>query len=169
MGRFLKALGNFIVDITKPSSFVKGDEFETHVREYMFPKKNYDLVQKTHDYKTNKSDFVESSLNPDYKFRDKKTGKEFWVECKFREGVIEKGKIFWCTKNQLKRYKTIHKNLPVFIVLGIGDSASLPDEVILFSVSEVNWTGLYESFLDKHSFYLDKPVFSSFLWKMIKK
>lgn len=121
----------------------------------MFPREEYELIHKTHDYGNNKSDYVESSLLPDLKLRDKKTSREFYVECKFRNGFLNKDdKIDRCNDNQLKRYQKIHRNeIPVFVALGFGNKGLNPEEVCLFSLSQAKWTGLYPSFLDEHVFY----------------
>jgi hypothetical protein len=160
----IKALSN---EFTKPDSFVKGEEFEEYVRKYIFPSSHYDLIHKTHDFHSNNGDYVESSLKPDFKFRDKKNNQEFYVEVKWREGVYYKNKIEWCNDQQLRRYKAIDKNeTRVFIVLGFGDKPVKPHEIILFPVSGCNYNALYDSFLDKYSFHIDNPVFSGYLWKL---
>ena len=163
--RGIKAFKN---ELIKPDSFAKGEEFEEYVRKYIFPMSDYDLVQRTHNYNSNNVDFIESCLNPDFKFRDKKNGKEFYVEAKWRSGVYNKeNKIEWCKEKQLKRYKAIDNNENrVFIVLGFGDKPSKPDEIILFPISGCNFNGLYDSFLNKYIFYVKKPVFSSYLWNL---
>lgn len=154
--------------VIKPNSFIKGEEFENYIRKYLFPKSDYDLVHRTHDYNANNGDYIESSLKPDFKFRDKKNEKGFYVEVKWRMGVYNReNKIEWCNEKQLKRYKAIDKNeSKVFIVLGFGDKPTVPKEIVLFPLSSCNYTGLYDSFLDKYSFYVDKPVFSGYLWKL---
>ncbi len=154
--------------MTKPQSFVKGEAFEKYVRDILFPQSDYILVHKTHDYNSNNGDYVESSLKPDFKFRDKRNGKEFYVEVKWRMGVYNgQNKIEWCNEKQLKRYKAIDKKeSKVFIILGFGDKPAAPKEIILFPMGGCNYTGLYDSFLDRYSFYTGKPVFSDYLWKL---
>lgn len=166
--KFTKGLQAFSNEVNKPSSFEKGEAFENYVREYLFPIQDYDLVHKTHDYHSNNGDYVESSLKPDFKFRDKKTKKEFYVEVKWRKGFYNKQyKVEWCNTQQLRRYKAIDKKEDkVFVVLGFGDKPARPEEIILFPMSSCNYTGLYDSFLDNYSFYVDKPVFSGYLWKL---
>ena len=39
--KFSKGLQAFSNEVTKPSSFVKGEAFEKYVREYMFPIEDY--------------------------------------------------------------------------------------------------------------------------------
>ena len=163
--RGIKALKN---ELTKPDSFVKGEEFEEYVRTYLFPLSDYDLVHKTHDYNSNNEDYVESSLKPDFELRDRKTGEEFFVEAKWRSGRYNReNKIEWSNQKQLRRYKAIDKNEhKVFIVLGFGDTPQRPEEIILFPISGCNYYALFDSFLDKYSFYVDKPVFSEYLWRL---
>jgi len=36
----------------KPESFSKGDEFEDYVRKYLFPSDRYELVHRTHSYRS---------------------------------------------------------------------------------------------------------------------
>ncbi|MFA6618858.1 MAG: hypothetical protein WCT23_07310 [Candidatus Neomarinimicrobiota bacterium] len=161
----IKALTN---ELNKPDSFVKGEEFEEYVRKFIFPISDYDLIHKTHDFNSNNGDYVESSLKPDFKFRDKKSGKEFYVEAKWRSGVYNReNKIEWCNEKQLRRYKAIDKNEnKVYIVLGFGDKPIKPEEIVLFPISSCNYNALFDSFLDKYSFYVNKPVFSEYLWKL---
>ncbi|MFC1951544.1 hypothetical protein ACFLYI_00690 [Chloroflexota bacterium] len=64
-------------EINKPETFVKGDNFEAYIRDYIFVKDKYNMIQRTHDYSTNKNDYVENTKEPDFKFRCIKTGKDF--------------------------------------------------------------------------------------------
>lgn len=158
----------FTNEVNKPNSFIKGEAFEDYVRKYIFPKSDYDLVHRTHDYNSNNGDYVESSLKPDFMFRDKKNGKEFYVEAKWRKGIYNReNKIEWCNDKQLKRYKAIDKNEnKVFVILGFGDKPTYPKEIVIFPMKGCNYNALYDSFLDRYSFYVNKPVFSDYLWKL---
>lgn len=163
-----RVLEKSMEEINKPESYVKGEAFESYVRDILFPKEMYDLIHKTHDFNGNKNDYVETSLLPDLKLRDKKTGKEFYVECKFRNGFLNKeDKIVWCNDKQLERYQRVHKNdAPVFIALGFGDKGSKPTDVCLFSLNQGKWTGLFPSFLDKYALTNEKAILSPYLWKL---
>lgn len=57
--RAIKAVWN---EVNKPETFVKGDEFEEFVRKNIFPTNEYELLAKTHDYTSNKKDFIQSSM-----------------------------------------------------------------------------------------------------------
>ena len=154
-------------EINKPTSFVKGEEFERYVETTMFPREKYQIVRKTQDYNSNKNGYVEDSLKPDFHFRCLETNKEFAIEAKFRNSKYNKhDRITWCNPEQLKRYQAFNKKIRTFIVLGLGDSAKNPEEVFIFPVSATKFTELYDSFLDMYSFYVGKPVFSGYLWKL---
>lgn len=103
--------------INTPESFKMGQEFEDYVQEYLFPNNYYDLLEKTHNYHENSKSYVEASLNPDFKFRDRYTKKEFYVEAKFRTNVYN-NKLVWCNDKQLQRYQSINKQTTVFFITG---------------------------------------------------
>lgn len=154
-------------ELETPESFVKGDEFEKYVREVMFPKDKYELVHKTHSYRDNKGDYIESTLYPDFLFRCKNTNKEFYVEAKYRSGFF-KDKVEWSNNQQFKRYKEVNVKKPVFVCLGLKGTPKYPEYVFIMPISKVKYTGLYESALRDFEFHIDKPVFSNYLWKLIK-
>jgi hypothetical protein len=81
---FTRAFKAAWAEMNKPKTYVTGDEFEQYVRKNLFPKEGYDLVHQTHDYKANKNDFVETSKGPDFRFRSRRSGREFLVEAKYR-------------------------------------------------------------------------------------
>jgi len=84
LGVFARVLKAAWTEMNKPETYVTGDEFEQYVRKYLFPKERYDLVHQTHGYKTNREDFVETSKEPDFRFRSRRSGREFLVEVKYR-------------------------------------------------------------------------------------
>jgi hypothetical protein len=133
-------------EAVKPKTYVKGDEFQDFLRRVVFPAACYDLVGKTHDYSANRRDFIESSMAPDYRFRDGASGREFYVEAKYRSGFYRRG-VDWCQQYQLQRYLEIDMTTPVLIAIGVGGRASLPDHVFLFPVRGVRYTHLFPSFL----------------------
>jgi len=62
-------------EISKPESFRKGEEFEDYIRKHLFTKDKFTILQRTHDYATNKNDYIENTKEPDFKFRAIQTGK----------------------------------------------------------------------------------------------
>jgi len=162
------------LESTKKGGFVKGEDFETYVERYIFPDEHYTLIYRTPNEAMNAERFVESSYYPDFQFRDKKTGKKFWVEVKYRQDSY-KDKIMWAKEAQLKRYKKYDKKLPVFIAIGVGGygKASMPDFFYIIPVKHIKYVGLFESFLKKYEIYNsetkdpDKPIKSEELWKLL--
>ncbi len=144
-------------EINKPETFVKGDNFEAYIRDYLFVKDRYNMIQRTHDYTTNKSDFVENTKEPDFKFRCVKTGKEFFVEAKFRSNYYDNS-IEWCKPFQLKRYKEIDKKSPVFITIGVGNESNSPRQVFFIPVKDIKYTKLFQSFLKDYEVKVDSPI-----------
>ena len=133
-------------EMNKPKSYVKGEEFEQYVRKYLFPKERYDLVHQTHDYNANKNDFVETSKEPDFKFRSRRSGREFLVEVKYRSRLYQ-GAVEWCKPYQFKRYKTIDKAMPVFVAIGLGRIPESPAHVYIVPVKDIRYPRLFPSFL----------------------
>jgi len=114
--RIAKAVFN---ELVKPDSFNKGEEFESFVRSHVYPKSDYTLLHRTHDYTSNKNDYIETTKEPDFKFKSIRNGNKFYAEAKYRSSFYN-NTIEWCKPYQLKRYKEIDKKIPVFIVIGIG-------------------------------------------------
>jgi len=150
-------------DITTPKSFKDGQKFEDYITKYLFKKESYDCLEMTHNYQTNSKFFVKASLKPDFKFRDKKTNKEFYVEAKFRS-TDYKGKVIWCNEQQLKRYQEIHKITPVFLLLGEQGNPNKPNVLSLILLDKAKYTGLFPSYIDKFNIEFEQPVTSKILW-----
>jgi len=153
-------INGIIDDITTPESFKLGERFEKYVRDVLFPESHYILVERTHNYNTNKKDFVEASLKPDFKFRDKKTNKEFYVEAKVRSNTLD-GKIVWCNQKQLDRYNGYNKQKPAFIILDFGETSEF---LSLIPLSKAKYTGLFPSYAKQFQIDYDIPVKSQTLW-----
>jgi hypothetical protein len=143
--------------INKPESFVKGDEFEAYIRTHLFVKDRYDLLQRTHDYTTNKDDYVENTKEPDFKFRSIKTGKEFFVEAKYRSDYYENA-IEWCKPFQLKRYKEIDKKTSVYVTLGVGKESNSPSQIFFIPLKDIKYTKLFRSFLKDYEVSVNLPI-----------
>lgn len=146
------------------TSHQKGDLLENFVDNNLFPESHYVLVHKTHDYFQNSKRFVESSLKPDFGFRCKNTGREFYVEVKLRN-TVKDGKVYWTNTEQLSRYNSINQRVPVFLLLGIGDPAH-PSAVCLLPLHKANYVGLFPSYLDKFRIPVNSFVSPNYLWSL---
>lgn len=114
-----KGIQAMVDEAMTPESFKVGQKFEDYVRDFIFIDRYYDLLERTHDYNRNSKDYVESSLKPDFKFRDRRNKREFYVEAKFRTG-LHKGKIVWCNEKQLQRYNAYNLEVSCLHYLGNG-------------------------------------------------
>ena len=84
MGVLARVLKAAWAEMNKPETYVTGDQFEQYVRKYLFTREGYYLVHQTHDYRTNRDDFVEASKEPDFKFGSRRSDREFLVEVEYR-------------------------------------------------------------------------------------
>ena len=146
-----------------PQSFQKGEAFEQYLRNRIFTKSQYSIVEKTHGFHENNGDYIESTLHPDFKLRDLTNDREFYLEAKFRTNVFDTT-INWCHYRQLLRYRDFNKVLPLFIALGIGRTADDPYNVFILPLHEAGHTDLYLSIVNKFKIGLDAPLSSQLLW-----
>ena len=149
MGAIERALKAAWQELNKPASYVKGDEFERFVRINLFPPINYALLHKNHDYFTSQDFYIESSKEPDFKFKSVRSETEFFVEAKYRSRFYS-GKLEWCKTYQLRRYQVINKIAPIFIVIGVGGHPTAPGQVFLIPMKLIKYTVLFQSFLRKY-------------------
>jgi len=156
MGVFTRAIKAVWNEVNKPETFVKGDEFEEYVRKNIFPPNEYELLAKTHDYISNKKDYVQSSMEPDFKFRSRKKGKVFFVEAKYRSAYFD-GKIE-CKSYQISRYRDINKVTPVYVVVGIGNVPSSPEHIFLMPVKCIKYVQLFRNFLKEYEIRPEQGV-----------
>jgi len=139
----------FVKEISTPESFVSGKGFEDHV-DMMFPKNEWKLIKKTHDYQSNIERFEDKSKEPDFLFQHIRSKRFVNIECKFRSRPF-KDKIEWCKYYQFKRYKEIdNKYRNVYIILGFGGTATNPREIFRIPMSEIKYTALYPNSIRKY-------------------
>lgn len=149
MSTIVRAMKAAWQELKKPASYVKGDEFERFIRINLFPHAGYDLLHKNYDYFTNQYFYIESSKEPDFKFRAQKSGRKFFVEAKYRS-YFYRGRLEWCKTYQLRRYQVINKETPIFIVIGVGGHPLMPKRVFLIPMKDIKYTILFHSFLRKY-------------------
>jgi len=166
MGVFTRVVKAALNEASKPETFVKGDEFEDFVRKHIFPHNDYELLARTHDYTFNKNDFVQSSKDPDFKFMSRRTGNAFFVEAKYRSAYFN-GAIEWCKTYQLTRYEAINKTTPVYVVIGVGNLPSSPEQVFLVPVKRIRYMRLFRSFLKEYEIPRNRCVSAEKLFGLL--
>jgi hypothetical protein len=140
--RILSIIKTVYSETTKPTNFIKGDEFEYFLRKRVYTHPGYELVMKTHSYSSNQDDYIEMTKYPDYLFRDR-LGSEFYVEAKYRANTF-KDKLQWCKSYQLNRYKEIGKTKKIVIAIGLGGRPKYPKRLFLIPLDSINHIALYE-------------------------
>lgn len=162
-----KAAQTFVEDLNTPESFKKGQKFEDFTREVIFTSDRYKLLKKTHDYKQNSTDYVQDSLEPDFKFECLETKRQFYVEAKFRSWFYN-GKLEIFSKSQFERLKEINKTESVFIIIGIDGDADDPEYVCLVPMNDIKSPSLTDEFLEDYDIAHNVSLSPKKLWNLIK-
>jgi hypothetical protein len=143
-------------------SCVRGNEFEQYMRITLFPRETYDLFFKTDQTNKNSDGLRVNLKHPDYKFKSKGLGIEFYVEAKFRarfqDQILE-----WCKFFELRRYQEIDNVTPVVIAIGLGGKPSLPERVFLVPVKHIKFVKLYPSLMQKYEIAPGDSISERFL------
>lgn len=123
-----------------------GNDFESYVISMFNPEK-FELIHRTPTNDDTNGMYVESMRLPDLRFRERSTGRSFWVECKYRTRTEDLGNIGWCTEKQLKNYKHTHYSTrdTVFIMIDLGGSVMAPNKVFCLNLERINFTKLFYS------------------------
>lgn len=158
---FLNLLGFHNVKKPKPPvlkqfnkevNFKKGEDFEQYIRNHLFPKDRFILVERTHNYETNKSDFVESTLKPDFKFRSIASNSEFYIEAKWRS-KLHNNVLKWSYESQFERYKVYAKQNIFYVVIGLGGTPSNPENLYLSRIQDMDDFIIYKDELQCYNFH----------------
>lgn len=152
-------LNNKKGNVDKLESFKKGDEFEDFIRKNLFQKSNFTMVERTHTYDTNKDDYVESTLKPDFKFRSLKTGNEFYIEAKWRQSLFNNS-IKWSYPKQFERYQSYSKDCTVYIVIGLGGTPNNPNNIYMENIDCIDGCLIPQKVLSNINFYSQREKYN---------
>src|SRR3989338_1063036 len=132
-------------------SYKKGKSFEQYVAN-LFPESDVVIMNRTRDISKFSNRLVVSDMYPDFVFKNKKTGRSFAVECKWR-GQWAKGNSgelgFWWSQRQRAHYEEYARmnGIPVFVAFGIGGTPEKPKEIYFLELSHLQYTFLKQSFV----------------------
>lgn len=143
-----------------PDSFTKGEEFEDFVENNIFPEEKYVLVYKTRSYEDNKNRYAEDTRKPDFKFRCKKSGQEFYVEAKYRSNFSKNAKMKIISFGQFRRFQEYQEKdkLPIYIIVGYKGKPNNPEKLSFIPLDELKENEVYPSVL--RNFEIEKKTFS---------
>ena len=87
--------------------------------------------------------------------------KSFAVECKWRARYNAENKVKWSYNEQLARYRQFakDKNMPVFIILGIGGTPSSPENVFVVPLASIEHIEVSKHWLENYRHDLSKKLF----------
>ena len=124
----------------------KGRAFEGYI-EKLFREDIYKLIEDNSFTKLKR--WNESYNNPDFIFRHVDENKEFAIECKYVSS-INKG-ITWAYEDKIKNYNDFSKkrNIPVYIIIGIGGRPNNPRELFLVPLSSLKYPYVKVDYLNK--------------------
>ena len=132
-------------------NYHKGLLFERFLLD-KFPKQEYDIIFATKDLHKKFQRFVATDADPDFVLKERKTGKVFAVECKYRSDYIigsrgEKG--VWWKREQGDRYSQYSQkeNIPVYIAIGVGGNPKNPEQIGLIPIEIIQKK--YHKFIPK--------------------
>lgn len=130
---------------SKEDPHVKGATFEDYVLT-LFPEEYFSIVHRTPTKEDLNGRIAENCENPDLKLRDRKTGKQFWIECKYRSRTNPDQSLEWCTEGQQARYKDIRKNTDTktYIMIGLGGISTEPRKLFCFDLDYVPFNILFK-------------------------
>ena len=137
-----------------PDEFLKGVDFESYVRDYLFPKDKYTLIERT--CSPGKDSFVFSSKEPDFKLQSE-SGKIFFLEAKYRDYFFD-GAIEWCKFYQFSHYGDVDRIAPVYVIIGIGGQPDDPERLFLLPLKVIKGDKLYRSTLQPYEVSVKKCV-----------
>ena len=134
-----------------PESFIKGQQFEEFVEKNIFTEDRYELITRTNSYEQNSIRYAEDTLKPDFKFRCKETGQEFWVEAKFRSELYD-DQLEGLSYTQRDRFYVLEREegLPVFVIIGYWGVAYKPNALSLIPLKDYEYIPIYRSFLRRY-------------------
>jgi len=136
----------------KTSSFKKGENFEKFIEFNLFSDKLFTLIHRTNNKDQNEERFAENTKLPDFKFRCKKSLKEFYIEAKYRSKINSNNQLDLMNESQFDRFNSIEykKKIPVYILVGLGGEATNPEKNYLIPLKEIEQGKITEDFLKKY-------------------
>ncbi|MCM4161730.1 hypothetical protein FHG64_02630 [Antarcticibacterium flavum] len=147
----------------KKDSHGIGKEFEDFVENNIFTKDRYALIHRTSSKEDNEKRYPESASNPDFHFRCLETGKEFYVEAKYRSSAIN-NKVEGLKPKQELRFKKLNQNIPVFVIIGYWGPPSNPSKLSFLKLEDCKYRYLFTYYL--RNFEIDKVTYPNHRLKL---
>jgi hypothetical protein len=144
-------------EVNQPDACVKSAAFERFIRKRLFPVNKYDLLLENQDTPSNTSDDAGAAKEPYFKFKSRESGREFCIDARYLTGVYN-ASVEWCQPFELKRYREIDNNVPVYILIGAGQHPAAPQQVFLFPVKSIRFNKVLHSYIEKYKISTTRSV-----------
>lgn len=128
----------------------KGYDFEVWVKDHF--DQNFFTLKEWRGDKHDKGTYAESNRYPDmewsFDFNKKDVHETFAVECKWRKS-FHNGSIEWASEENIEIYNKFaeDRNMPVFVVIGIGGTPKSPDDVYVVPLKSLRYPFVKKEYL----------------------
>ncbi len=158
------------VNLEPKESADKGRKFEEYIA-LKFDKKYFNIKEWRGD-KYVQGVYATSNTYPDMEivFSHKEMKENFAVECKWRKSFYKNG-IEWAKEKQIEVYQKFQKekNMPVFVILGIGGEPNSPENLFILPLSAIQGIFLSTDNLKPYQkLSIDKNLFFDAKDKILK-
>ena len=155
-------LKNLLNNIFIDSSVKTGEQLESLVEREFFPTGLYELMQRTHNFRTKKESFGNYSTDPDFQFQIKGEKIKFWVECKHRDNINNNTSISVFKPGQLNRYRANYNSF-LFLRTYFHDKPRL----YFVPLYKISGDLLFISFLEPYELTMNPPVWPGLIKKYL--
>jgi len=141
LNRTYLAVRERIRAITMPEDVLKGREFEEFVLELLDVKNGKHILKEWRGDKTMGKVFPKNNSYPDLLIEEAETKQCVAIECKWRKALNHIAMMELFSPEQLTSYQEFaqERNLPVFIVLGIGGTPCEPDDTYIIPLEKASF------------------------------
>lgn len=151
----------------KSQNYAKGFEFEKYVIS-LFNEENWAIERVSSDVSEAVGRYVHSDSWPDLTIKNRRTGRRFSIECKYRSNFCthrDCKQIRWAEEHQIRSYNKFQnkENHLVYVIIGVGSAPSKPERLFLLPLNSLRQPFVKEDYLsdfelslnDKNMIYID--------------
>ncbi|NIA11932.1 MAG: hypothetical protein GWP10_19960 [Nitrospiraceae bacterium] len=125
----------------KSQNYAKGFEFEKYVIS-LFNEEKWVIERVSSDVSEAVGRYVHSDSWPDLTIKNRRTGRQFSIECKYRSNFYtyqDCKQIRWAEEHQIRNYNKFQnkENHPVYVIIGVGGPPSKPERLFLLPLNSL--------------------------------
>lgn len=151
----------------KSQNYAKGFEFEKYAIS-LFNEENWVIERVSSDVSEAVGRYVHSDSWPDLTIKNRRTGRRFSIECKYRSNFCthrDCKQIRWAEEHQIRSYNKFQnkENHLVYVIIGVGGAPSKPERLFLLPLNSLRQPFVKEDYLsdfelslnDENMIYID--------------